>query len=459
MKRQVLLAMSFISVTGLLESAELPAAKIARILSPYGKKVSASIRTIEGNEVVSINADVDFIPASVAKLVSTGCSMRQLTPQYQFETWLGIRGSIFGDKLNGDLVIEGSGDSSFVVENLKEMLERLRVLYGVKEIHGNLIFDASYFGVQSLQISDDFEGDELRAFNASLTAIPLNFNSFSIGVAALGDKTFVQTLPKDAVDFTVKNGVKVGKSVSIEIDQSKSDIIVARGEMQPGSEPKFFYRSLRDPYVSFAQVLGRIWGELGGVWSHPKFKVETAPVSYQKLFASRSASLSKVMMDINKLSTNMGAEMMALAAGADAYGRPASFEKSRKFLAQCWKELGLPASRFKLHNASGLSRDTRLQTRDLTAFLYALKGEFLWPEYLSSLSVLGRDGTTRKRLSKFAGQGRLKTGSIKGVKAIAGYLFPKKSSPVIVALFSDNLDPKVNWNEVEDRIIETVLEN
>jgi D-alanyl-D-alanine carboxypeptidase len=53
----------------------------------------------------------------------------------------------------------------------------------------------------------------------------------------------------------------------------------------------------------------------------------------------------------------------------------------------------------------------------------------------------------------------LKTGSIKGVKTIAGYLFPKKSSPVIVALFSENLDPKVNWNEVEDQVIEAVLEN
>ena len=58
-------------------------------------------------------------------------------------------------------------------------------------------------------------------------------------------------------------------------------------------------------------------------------------------------------------------------------------------------------------------------------------------DYVSSLAVAATDGTVRKRFEKdaVAEQAFLKTGSLEGVRAIAGYVFAPNGRSFVVVCF------------------------
>ena len=76
-------------------------------------------------------------------------------------------------------------------------------------------------------------------------------------------------------------------------------------------------------------------------------------------------------------------------------------------------------------NGSGLSRRARLSPAQINAVLIDMYNDpDHAPEYLSSLSIAGVDGTLRKRFADAESPDRIrgKTGSIDGVYGIAGYV-------------------------------------
>ncbi|MBN8554822.1 MAG: D-alanyl-D-alanine carboxypeptidase/D-alanyl-D-alanine-endopeptidase [Deltaproteobacteria bacterium] len=437
--------------------------KIQKILKPYGSQVGFSVRDSQGVELAEVNGELAMSPASVAKLVSSACSLSSLGQNFQFETEFGMTGSLQNGVLDGDLVIRGAGDPSYVIEDLKENLERLAVVYGIKEIRGKLIFDTSFFEKPELLISDDFNGDQDRSFRAKLTPLALNFNSFSIWAVADGNKSKVEILPKGVWDPKIINQVKVARdtSLSISIDFAEEKIRVS-GTISSDGNPKVLYRALPDPYAAFARLFKRVWLEQGGIAKFPAkdFQISTSPVRYKKLFSHTSRSINRMFLDINKLSTNFGAEMILLTAGAKKFGAPATLQKSKKLLSSCLNDLKISEEKIRLENASGLSRTSKIHASALSAFLTKVKNLEYAPEYLSSFSILGRDGTTKARLSSHAGRARLKTGTIQNVKSIAGYVFPSSLQPMSMVLFFNC--PKCSQSDMldaEDDILRLLLES
>ncbi len=444
-----------------------PIAEIKSALTPYGKQVGFSVRRLDSeDEIVQVFGHDGFHPASVAKMISSACSLSNLGAAYQFQTIFGYTGSIKNGVLEGNLVIQGSGDPSFIIEDLKEVIEKLYVLYGIQEIHGDLIFDSSFLSERELSIAEGFEGDQGRSFTSKLTAIPLDFNSFSTWIAPLNHQTRIAILPKEAFSPKTIAQVKVisgrEEATSIDYDPEAPRVSVS-GKMGEDAEPKAFYRALPDPYASFANLVTRLFKEMGGKWQEPKkFKVETSAVKFNPLYVHRSKPLSRILMDVNKLSTNFGAELISLAAGASVRGRPTSFQKAQFALETCLRKFEINPEDLKLENASGLSRTSRVAPSVFTEFLAAQTDEEYFPEYLSSFSVLGRDGTMKRRLVQYAGRARLKTGTINGVRSLAGYVFPEKGPQLAFSLFFNCTNCPQNNSaekiiETEDRILSLLL--
>ena len=85
-------------------------------------------------------------------------------------------------------------------------------------------------------------------------------------------------------------------------------------------------------------------------------------------------------------------------------------------------KIGIDSKDLVIDNGSGLSRQTRITASQTAAILRYVWNHPLRAELAASLPILGLDGTMRKRLKRIAGEGRFKTGSLTGVKAIAGFL-------------------------------------
>lgn len=434
---------------------------VSNLLKPYKNEVGFSVRSFSGKEFLDVNGTQSMTPASVAKLVSTACAIETLGPEFQFRTKFGYTGQIEAGVLEGNLVVQGVGDPSFVIEELRQVVDMIRTVQEVKEIRGKIIFDLSYFGRGTMKISNGFEGDEGRSFAAGLTPLAFNHNSFAVWIAPDETKPRVHLVPDGAVELKVVSQVvsSKGSSSNISIDYSPAEsTLKVSGRIGVDAEPKAIYRAVDDVYASFARVFARIWRDSGGIWKTPAYDFSAGRVASKTLWTQTSRSLSRILLDINKLSTNFGAELIAIGAAEKKYGRPVTEESVQKYLRDCLWSYGFSEEKAKLTNASGLSRETKIAASQLTQILIAIQGEDFFPEYLSSLSILGKDGTTRSRLKEFAGRGRLKTGSIRGVRSIAGYLTPEKSEGLAFALFfnSPKLD-EAKAVEVEDKVLEALL--
>jgi D-alanyl-D-alanine carboxypeptidase/D-alanyl-D-alanine-endopeptidase (penicillin-binding protein 4) len=87
-----------------------------------------------------------------------------------------------------------------------------------------------------------------------------------------------------------------------------------------------------------------------------------------------------------------------------------------------------------LENGSGLSRIDRISARSLAQLLLFAGRHAVSPEFIASLPLVAVDGTMRKRLNgtDLAGQAHIKTGSLAGVRAIAGYVLDAKGRQMVV---------------------------
>jgi D-alanyl-D-alanine carboxypeptidase/D-alanyl-D-alanine-endopeptidase (penicillin-binding protein 4) len=439
-----------------------PESDIAKLLKPYGSKAAFSLRSASGAEISSLNSQLSFAPASTAKLISSACVLNALGPDFRFETELGYTGSLNAGKLVGNLIVRASGDFSLVVEDLKVMVEQLVHIHGIKSIEGSIILDTSIFKKPELEPFEGFAGDKGRAFHARLTALPINHNAFSIWVVADDIKPKIKIFPIGSYAPQIKNELKptrgrLGGSRSILDFRPDRNYLKMSGQVGTSDEVKVYYRSHPEPYASFVGQFRANFEALGGDW---KASTKIAPYSgsFKSLLSHFSQPISKLLMDINKLSTNFGAEMSLLAASRVEKAKAVGSEDAADTLESCLKKFGIGADEIFLENASGLSRKSRLRASSLTSFLQGVSQKTYWPEFLSSLAVTGRDGTMKNRLQDLEGRGRLKTGTLSGVRSVAGYVQTPsgewRSLSILLNCGSCDLG---RWRSVENAALELAI--
>jgi D-alanyl-D-alanine carboxypeptidase/D-alanyl-D-alanine-endopeptidase (penicillin-binding protein 4) len=78
-----------------------------------------------------------------------------------------------------------------------------------------------------------------------------------------------------------------------------------------------------------------------------------------------------------------------------------------------------------LENGAGLSRIERISADALNQLLRAAYNSPLFAEFQSALPIVALDGTLKRRFngSALAGNAHLKTGTLRDVNALAGYVY------------------------------------
>ena len=101
----------------------------------------------------------------------------------------------------------------------------------------------------------------------------------------------------------------------------------------------------------------------------------------------------------------------------------------------CSSDLAMPE--LVLENGSGLSRDERISAASLGRMLLAAFRSPVMPELLASLPLVAYDGTMRRRMKfePMAGQAHIKTGSLTGVRSLAGYVLDRAGRRKVVVIF------------------------
>jgi D-alanyl-D-alanine carboxypeptidase/D-alanyl-D-alanine-endopeptidase (penicillin-binding protein 4) len=171
-------------------------------------------------------------------------------------------------------------------------------------------------------------------------------------------------------------------------------------------------------------VLRQLWEELGGTLSGA-IRVGEVPPGASLLASFESPPLGDAIRDINKFSNNVMARQLFLTLGAEQLGPPATLRKGAQAIEIWLAEKGLEFPELVLENGSGLSRLERISPRHMAALLVSASKSPVFGEFESSLPIVAVDGTMKKRLQDHAvaGHAHIKTGSLEGVRSVAGYVF------------------------------------
>jgi serine-type D-Ala-D-Ala carboxypeptidase/endopeptidase (penicillin-binding protein 4) len=430
-----------------LQAARVPPSAVALNVVPLG---SAGI-ALSLNETQSMN------PASTMKLATTLAGLELLGPQYVWRTEALAVAAVRQGILDGDLWLRGEGDPRLVVEDLWLLVQRIRGA-GVREIRGDLVLDRSAFETM-VHDAGAFDGEALRPYNAGADALLLNYKAVSFHFVPQPDtkQVRVYAMPPLAgmtVAPTVKaiDGPCNDWRARVGGDFSDPMRPQFRGAFPVSCGDRVWHVNLFTP-VEYAQAVFRqLWESSGGVW-RGRARDGRVPAEARRLAQHESRPLAELIRDINKFSNNVMARQLFLTIGARVTGQPASVERAQYAVGEWLAAKGTDRRDFVLENGAGLSRVERLTAESLTRLLVTAFASPLMPEFVSSLPLVGVDGTMRKRTAA-AGAAHIKTGLLADTRAVAGYVLAVSGRRYVVVAFVNHpnagatqnaLDALLNW--------------
>ena len=380
-------------------------------------------------------ADKPVNPASLMKLLTTFAGLELLGPAYTWATPVWLQGPVLNGVLNGDVVIKGSGDPKFVLERMWLLVRRLQQA-GVREIRGDIVLDRSAFVPGELNPAD-FDGEPLRPYNAGADALLLNYRALLLTIVpdiARGTATVSVDPPMAGVRIDSVVPLAAGPCEdwrgALRSDFSDPNRLRFAGAFQAQCGEKVWPIAYADPKSYAERALAGLWQEQGGRLTGT-VREGVAPPSLPS-FELRSPALAEVVRDINKLSNNVMAQQLFLTLGATQRGGVGTPDTARAALRQWLRgRAGTLADDAVIVNGSGLSRDTRLSAVLFARLLQAAWSSPVMPELMSSLPVAGVDGTLRRGRGA-PGRAHLKTGSLRDVVGIAGYVLADSGRRYVV---------------------------
>ncbi len=452
-----------------LARAQVPASSLALWVQPVDAPAPAW----------GLNADAGMNPASVFKLATTAAAFDLLGPAWTWKTPVLFTGPVRNGVLKGSLVIRGSGDPSLVLERVWLLLRQVRAA-GVREIRGDIVLDHGAFAPLARSPAD-FDGAPAEPYNVLPDALLLNYKSVTLGFAPD---------PAGRVARVVADPPLAGVAADATLplvrgacDDWRTKLKLATddptgwhfGAGYPAScGARTWPVAFADPASYDARMIESMWGEVGGKLKG-RVRDGDSPPDATLAFEAVSPALVDVVRDINKYSNNVMAEQVFLTLGAQAgIAAPAAAgptpdtgaalpapapsgvtaDQARAALAQ-WlhTRLGPVADDIVIANGSGLARETRISARALASLLQWIWRSPVMPELMSSLPLNGIDGTLRHS-GALPGRAHLKTGSMRDVIAIAGYVLADSGRRyVLVAIVNEAraaaarpaLDAAIDW--------------
>ena len=441
------------------QAAPLPSA-VKQALKQAGiplDSVAIEVRGVGARKpLISLNAKQAMNPASTMKLLTTYAGLELLGPAYTWKTEAWLDGELKDGVLHGDLVLKGYGDPKFTIEQFWLWLAELRAR-GLREIHGNLVLDRSFFDLPPHDPAA-FDNDPVRAYNVGPDALLLNFNTLRLRYLPDGGKLNVITEPPlDGI--RLDNRLTPGPAGGCDgwddrvIVQPSGDSIVLQGGY-PGECGEREHNLSVMSHTRYVEAMFRaLWKELGGTLNGELREGTTRGDA--KLFSTHySEPLSAIIRDINKFSNNVMARQLFLTLGASD---KSSIDRSVQVMQDWLQKQQLDFPELVLENGAGLSRTERISAAHLAQLLQHAAAHPLSAEFEASLPILGMDGSVKKRLkeSPSAGHAHLKTGTLEGVKTIAGYVRSKSGKEWVVVFFINHPNAKLG-QDAQDALIEWV---
>lgn len=402
--------------------------RLARL--PRGTEIGLMVADCERDETwYASEADRPLKPASVQKLLVTAVALDRFGPDFRFRTELYLHDAELwvvggGDPGLGDerLAARGGRDAQAV---LADWVAALRAR-GVTAVH-RIVLDDGVFDTE-FRHRDWPASQADRWYQAPVGGLNLNDNCLDVKVQVRGRNVTLQLRPDIPLDL-IDNTLRVDRRQRTTLKRpADSDTIQLRGTVSRSGDLDPV--AVRDPTLFFAQALKHALQQGGIVVQGPVVRRHLTPeeLAAAERVAAQETPLPDVLWRCNTFSQNLFAECLlkSLAAygpGGARRDTPGSWEEGVAALQAGLRELGVDPNGAVLRDGSGLSHANRATARQLVTLLLRMHRHPHADVFLASLAEPGQEGSMRNRYDDPALRGRVraKTGTIAGVRALAGY--------------------------------------
>lgn len=441
--------------------------KIDEIIGRISKYSDCGIivyNPLSNDTIYEKNPLKSLIPASNAKLFITAAALNMLGGDFKLSTKLFIdKNAIVEGELNGNVYIRGMGNALFSVDDVNVFAEEIYRL-GIKKINGDIIADESFF--DSLYKRDDWILEEAGGADMpNISGLTINKNRINFSFKAGGKAGALlnyEVYPN--FDFMkINNRAKTTSKrnrpyIRQNINSGGFDFIIEGGLRR--NSGRNVNVNIKDAALFIAMCLyEKITGlgiEIMGVPKKGLTNIESQEI------CNASVELREIINIINKQSDNFLAENLFKTIGA-LYGDVAgnSFHATQAVISFL-DELDIDKRETVLVDGSGLSRYNSITAGALNGLLHGVYfDENIFEDFFNSLSIAGYDGTLSGRMKgSFAENNfRGKTGTLRGVSSLAGYVKGRSGEEYIVVIIIDyRKGSRRTHKSVEDKIAEIIAE-
>jgi len=415
-------------------------------LENSGAVVTASAVDLDNDRVLEqLNAADRLTPASLTKLAVAATALDVWAADKTFQTRLLGVGPFKDGHIDGDLVLQGMGDSTLDHLALWSLAAQLKGT-GVTAIHGRLLVNTAPFGPLGCETKDRCDALQRSdtAYNAPLAAVAVDYGNWCVDLrpSGIGHPAVVSTcgtaqapLPVEGTIATVSATAKATFWVE-RVTNNGLDTLRVGGDIPLGGNISV-YRAMSDPALGTGLLLREVLREIGIEVTGSVDVVHTPPpIDAYPLAQNEGLSLKEQLGRMLRFSNNYVADMLTLnLAAAQRDQAPSQLSDAAKSLSDFMVRIkagkGGKSTPPALFSGSGLTPENELSAEDLTTLLAAqYRNTRNFPAFYGGLVVPRQAPFQFLRVGSPAWLDRvaLKTGTMDdphSVCGIAGYIRKK----------------------------------
>lgn len=407
--------------------------------------LSVSIYDLTTNQILyELNPKLLLHPASNMKVITSIAALVYLDSGYTFNTSVYHTGIIMDSVCYGDLIVVGGFDPDFTTEDLDTIVYAIKD-FGINEIRGNVYGDVS--NMDSLFWGNGWMWDDDPSSDFPYMT-PLIVNDVSVEVAyepgLIGNPVHFSLIPETNY-FDVTNSTITTKEDTSDFEitrdwLNRGNEILISGDLSYKAKADTVKINIVSPDYYFLYLLKEKL-ENNSIKFIGRLDTLTLP-EYSKHIYSKKRPFDEVIVNLNKESDNLSAEMTLRLLGLQYSGKPASAEKGIEMVDSLISQTGLKYSDYRIVDGSGVSHYNLVSTElmvELLKYIYSNSHEKFNVLY-NSFPVAGIDGTLENRMkrAKAFQNVHAKTGTLSGVSTLSGYLKTANDHDIVFSLFLQN---------------------
>jgi D-alanyl-D-alanine carboxypeptidase/D-alanyl-D-alanine-endopeptidase (penicillin-binding protein 4) len=426
------------SVDALIKKHQIPENKLSIILED----------SESGERLISINPSTTRSPGSVTKIFTAFAALDLLGEAYQWRTDAFIEKENNNKEIVDHLLIRGGGDPSFSLKDLEKLILNIRAK-GIREIRDDIYFDQTFFR-QRKKSTAKFDKSPLRPYNTMHSSLIVNSNKIDLSFN-LNEKTGKPDITPLflPIGIEIENNLSVGtgkckdfrSQVTFDERFRKETLTILINGVYPAQCKNLDHDlAITRTEHYFFGVFKKLWLNSGGTINgyYKKKNKSNKHVLVAHVFSEELSTALEMML---KESDNLTARNIFLSL--PEFSKRKELRNSRKLLYGSMKENNIYWHfRNIIDNGSGLSRVTRIKAESVMSLIQEIDQGTKFSSVKSMLPISGVDGTLKNiyQSKLLRGQLRLKTGTLNGVRCLAGFITTKSGNEYRFVFMHNNYD-------------------